>query len=778
MLNYANLNDVEFEALCRDIMERMLKVRMRRFASGPDGGIDLTDDTDTHNIVVQVKHYWRSSTADTVRNLMQELPKVEKLKPNQYYICCSRELSVANIQALYCHFQAYMDSDRNIITKLEIDDFLKMEENRDILKKHFKLWLDDTGILMELQNDDIFVDCEALLDDADQLHKLFVPTQAFHKARELLEKDQTLCIIGDPGVGKSITSKMLALYFASQGYRVRYTSNVCDLTSLKASLRSDPNAKEVILLDDCFGQAYFEMQSSQSSQLISLIKYVKRRENKILILNSRITIFQEVQQRQRDLVQCLERKDFKVSLLDINRLSSVEKAEILYNHLYFSGIPQEYFENIRIEHRYRTIVSHKNYNPRIIEFVCTPKHYQAVASSDYYDFIMSHLENPTEIWKDEYEDRLSSTDRIFLQTLYSLTATVVPVSLVKQCFERRIAGIPSVDKTVDQFQRSVERLNEGFIQIQDGNGQRYLSMQNPSMNDFLNSRLNQNNCERTDLLASICAVNQLRLLPKDQRIPYVIDLLKSNRIDQFIFPSSEDRSAAIGHCIIATGTLLSQYRQDVLNYLLPSRHSRYLPSSLLPEIDSLEKQISNPQFWMCYGLNSFFEESNHFYSFLSLWDLERSVDFICSLDDLFHGSKRIFYSQQVDAYLIEAFQDYCSVDADDYSIYLDIEDAIQKTCCITPDGPDYDNDEAAEILDEQIRAKAYHDFQKITAKLPQHFKHLADQMLEDDFEVSGSDTLVEDFWYEASQPDNKDADEEHDNRSSHDYTAIDEIFNR
>lgn len=51
-------------------------------------------------------------------------------------------------------------------------------------------------------------------------------------------------------------------------------------------------------------------------------------------------------------------------------------------------------------------------------------------------------------------------------------------------------------------------------------------------------------------------------------------------------------------------------------------------------------------------------------------------------------------------------------------------------------------------------------------------------MQEDDFEVSGSDTLVEDFWYEASQPDNKDDDEEHDNRSSHDYTAIDEIFNR
>ena len=42
MLNYANLNDMEFEALCRDVMERMLGVSLRRFGPGKDGGVDLT----------------------------------------------------------------------------------------------------------------------------------------------------------------------------------------------------------------------------------------------------------------------------------------------------------------------------------------------------------------------------------------------------------------------------------------------------------------------------------------------------------------------------------------------------------------------------------------------------------------------------------------------------------------------------------------------------------------------------------------------------------------
>ena len=100
MLNYGNLNDVEFEALCKDIMERKLKISLRRFAPGRDGGVDLTDDVSTKSVVVQVKHYRNSTTDQLVRSLKNELPKVSKLAPRQYYICCSRELSAANINEL------------------------------------------------------------------------------------------------------------------------------------------------------------------------------------------------------------------------------------------------------------------------------------------------------------------------------------------------------------------------------------------------------------------------------------------------------------------------------------------------------------------------------------------------------------------------------------------------------------------------------------------------------------------------------------------------------
>lgn len=775
MLNYANLNDMEFESLCRDIMERMLGVSLRRFGPGRDGGVDLADNVDGKGIVVQVKHYQSSTPEKLIRSLKKELSNVRRLSPRQYYICCSRMLSAANINELYLYFQNYMGSDRNIITLNEIDDFLKKKDNRDILKKHFKLWLDDTGILQELRNDDIFVDCEAFLDDADELHKLFVQTKAFDNALKVLENDQTLCIIGDPGVGKSITSKMLVLYYAAQGYRVRYTTNVSDLGVLKSAIRNDPESQEIILLDDCFGQAYFEMKSTQSSELISLIKFVKKRKNKVLILNSRVTIFQEAQQRQRDLVQSLERNDFRVHVLDINKLSDEEKAKILYNHLAFSGIPNEYFEDIRTNQRYWQIIKHRNYNPRIIEYVCNPKRYQSVSPSNFYQLFKKHLDDPKEMWKDEYEDRLKPEDRILLQTIYSLTATTVNASLVRQCFNRRIVNIPTIDKTVDQFNRSLSRLNEGFIRILDNNGNKDISMQNPSVNDFLDGRLLCNNAERADLLSSICTVYQLRVLPSHERIPYIENLLQSGQIDPFFFSSPLDRSAVIGYCILSCSLCMEQFRPDLLSYLMDRLYLSFMFDSIFPGRINVRKEITNPEIWNFYHLQSFFEEHDHLYRFLGFWEFDESVEFIRSVDDYFHGKNRILYIQQVEKYLTETIEEYREVDATDYEGDVDVEEAVRSAVVYSPDGGEIDEIEAAATLDEYIREEAFCSFRKIIDNLPAHFRHLAEQIEADDFDVNGSDEIVEDFI--SNPPGHYDYDDEKES-DTHPYSPVDAIFQR
>ena len=113
-----------------------------------------------------------------------------------------------------------------------------------------------------------------LLSSIENDKKFFVQTQAFYKALHYLENNKTLFIVGNPGVGKTITSKMLVLYYAAIKYKVRYTTNTTDLQSLKKSISQNPKEKEIILIDDCFGQAYFQMKDSQNEELLSLIKYM------------------------------------------------------------------------------------------------------------------------------------------------------------------------------------------------------------------------------------------------------------------------------------------------------------------------------------------------------------------------------------------------------------------------------------------------------------------------------------------------------------------------
>ena len=306
MLNYANLNDVEFEYLCQDIMQRKLNMELHRFAHGKDGGIDLTDDVHKKNIIVQVKHYMSSPASQLVTKLKDEVDKVAKLSPQEYYVCCSKELSPQRVDEIYQLFSNYMSSASNVITLTEIDDFLNNPVNIEILKKHYKLWIESTGILQEIGNSNVFIDCETLLVDIENEKNLFVKTSAYNRALKCLQDNKTLFITGHPGVGKTITSKMLVLHYAANGYRVRFSTNVSDLDELKRSLSRDPDTKEIILVDDCFGQAYFNMKESQNSELLSLINYINISPNKLLILNSRITILQEAKERKPELLKCLE----------------------------------------------------------------------------------------------------------------------------------------------------------------------------------------------------------------------------------------------------------------------------------------------------------------------------------------------------------------------------------------------------------------------------------------------------------------------------------------
>ena len=461
MFNYFNFNDVEFENLCQDVMERMLSVKLRRFSKGRDGGIDLTDSVPRYNIIVQAKHYIRSTFSNLRTSLSNEKSNVEKWNPNKYYVCCGMELTASNISEVYSMFSDYMESDRNIVTLKEIDELLQNPENSDIVRKHYKLWLYASEILNQIYNRNIFIDCESLLSEIGEESKYFVQTDVYNQCLDCLDKHKMIMITGQPGVGKTITSKMLALYYATQGYAVRYTTNN-DISDMKRALSTDIEAKEIVLLDDCLGQHYFNMKETQENELTSLAQYVRLHDNKKLILNSRIKILNEAMERSKSFNLFFQEKKINKLTINMNTIHPIEKARIFYNHLVFKNVPKEYYGNIRENKNYLKIVTHRNYTPRIIEYVTLSSNYLIVSPSEFGKHILSNLDNPNDIWKSEYYHRIKEEDRALLTTMYSLTDTTIDYDILKKCFNKRLSHMSNIDYTINSFEAVLARLNQSI----------------------------------------------------------------------------------------------------------------------------------------------------------------------------------------------------------------------------------------------------------------------------------------------------------------------------
>lgn len=513
MLNYDVLSDFDFEVLSKDILSRILGINLFYFAKGPDQGIDLADKIINPSIVVQVKHYSKSTFAQLKSSLKKELAKIDKIQLETYYIVTSQSLTRQRIEEIYLDFQDYMSSPNCIFTKETLDSFLLHKDNSDILRKHFKLWLTADLVLSEISNRDIFIDCESLLDDIEDELPYFVETEVFFKALNILQEHKKILLYGDPGVGKTITSKMLVLNFIKQGYTVRYTTNG-SIANLKRSLSNDAEKNEIVFLDDFLGQHYMNLQINQENELLSLIRYIDRNPNKMLILNSRITILNQAIQNFSVLEKYFVFKDFKMYRIDLSIISDTEKARIFLAKLKQFRVPNEYYNDVRKNNGYRTIIKHKNYNPRLIEFVCTPKRYDLVSTECYCNFILDNLQNPYAVWENEFVNRLEHIDRIFMYILYSITDYKVDIEKLKQAFNFYIRG--STEETLNYFDSILELLNESLLKIDVYQGQRRVGVINPSVNDFLKSSIESNINLKIKLLEHAIFYDQLaRLMTKD-----------------------------------------------------------------------------------------------------------------------------------------------------------------------------------------------------------------------------------------------------------------------
>lgn len=642
MLNYANLSDVDFEELAKDVMEQKLGIKLHTFAKGRDGGIDIVDDISQCNHLIQVKHYYKSNFSNLKSTLIKEAKNVNNLKPKQYYIFTSLSLTPENIKTIYGLFEIYMESPHhNIIHLNNIEDFLNKHE--DIVKKHYKLWLSYSGILDKIKSEDVIIDSDSLKGKIEEHKDMYVMTRIFSEALNILDQHRALLLVGPPGIGKTITSEMIVLKYLSEGYSVRYTTDGENLSGLKKSLSDNRNKKEIIFLDDCFGQCYFKMKDTQSNELLSLLMHVKMNNNKILLLNSRVTILNEAKKNNEELSKEIGNDKVKLKMLDIKNISNVEKARIFYNHLFFNEIPKEYRENIKLDSGYLKIILHKNFTPRIIEYVTRKNVFKDIKPEKYTEFILDKLNNPEEIWQNEFINRLNHPDRVLLMVLYSLTNTAVPLDFLKRCYSRIISKQASLDLTIDHFSESIKRLLGSFIDFYDKADKIMVGVINPSVNDFLKNYIENNISGKSNLISNAVAILQLvRLLPMREAYSKIIELVKTASILEMEFQSDKEKDDYAIYYVATCRIKNTEYGKIIKNFIL-NPHGIFISIyDLFMDKTVIMRELLSKEMINFYNLDTFFHELK--YQIISdatlNEDLESIVSLISKINHLFLAGDR------------------------------------------------------------------------------------------------------------------------------------------
>lgn len=505
--NYQNLSPIDFEELSRDIIQKRENIILETFKEGKDKGIDLRYSRNLENtLIVQAKRY-----KDDFKYLFNtlkksELNKVKKLNPRRYILITSVGLTPDNKKEIAILFSNFIKDNKDIIGKNDIDNLLELYP--EIEAKHFKLWINNTNILKRILHSAVHNQSAFELEEINEVSKYFVQNDSFDIALKIINEYKYVVISGIPGIGKTTLGRMLSLYFLKHN---NYEEFVFISESIEEAFELYIKEKrQIFFYNDFLGSNFLDvyLAKNEDSRIISFINRIQADKNKIIIFVTREYILQQAEIKYPILKSIST--NLTKSIIDISSYTELIKAKILYNHLYYSELPDEYIKNVLYEENYLKIIEHQYYNPRIINLLTNKKEiWSNIDSSEFTNKFIEYLNDPHLIWKEVYEEKISEMSQNLLLTIAISGTPILEDELIlsiNNIFHRNNSSISLYNK---EFKNCLKELDATFIKTDiDESRQIAIDFQNPSILDFILNYIRQDDVLLTNLISNVSFINQ------------------------------------------------------------------------------------------------------------------------------------------------------------------------------------------------------------------------------------------------------------------------------
>jgi DNA polymerase III delta prime subunit len=478
--NFDRLSDFDFECLVRDLLGAELGVRFEHFTRGRDKGIDLRyAPSADRKTIVQCKHYLGTGYAGLKHNIKtKEAPKVRALAPQRLILATSVPLTPDRKGELLHLLSPHVLTSGDILGLTEIEALIA--KHPTVERVHFKLWLTSSGVLDRLVHSKVYNQSDFLRRDIEEHAKYYVQNDSFPKALDLLKKHRVCIVAGPPGIGKTTLAQMLMLQLGAEGFvPVLISEDISEGTTVWNS-----EEKQFFYYDDFLGQtaSHEKLGKNEDDRLATFLRGVNKTPNKVVVLTTREYILQQARARYERLF----RTEFDpwTCVVALSDYTNRHRAQILYNHLYFSDTPREMLKTLRGEGLYRRIIEHPKYNPRLVEYIAAHARERCARAEEFPAYVMRVLDDPDYLWAHPFEHQLDDDCRALLVVLASLP-TLTPLA----CFYNALGAAASEFSEGRRLRRTLRILDGDFVRTQRHGGLEVIGFANPSLRDFVVGRL-------------------------------------------------------------------------------------------------------------------------------------------------------------------------------------------------------------------------------------------------------------------------------------------------